>query len=220
MADLIPLFPLGTVLFPGAPLPLHIFEPRYRQLVADLLDLPEAERHFGVLAIQSGREVGADGVKALHEVGCLAQVVTIHPSPDGTFQVETIGTRRFRLLEVDHGAAYLRGTVDWMPEPAGEAAALVPLVTQRYTRYRSELAALRGAAIEPADLPDDPRLLSYVVAATVLADVSDRQRFLEQYDAAARLATESHWLHRETNLLRRLHAVPADRMLDVRFSTS
>lgn len=220
MPDRIALFPLGTVLLPGAPLPLHIFEERYRRLVADLLELPEDERHFGVIAIQSGREVGADGVKALHEVGCLAHVAATHPSPDGTFDLETIGTRRFRLLAVDSGAAYLRAEVEWLPEPAGEAGALVPIVQERYTRYRNELAGLRGATIEPPELPDDPRLLSYVVAATVLADLRERQSFLEQYDAAARLAVESRWLHREATLLRLIHAVPADRMLDIRFSTS
>jgi Lon protease-like protein len=220
MADLIALFPLGTVLFPGAPLPLRVFEERYRRLVADLLELPEDERHFGVVAIQSGREVGADGIKALHEVGCLAHVVATHPSADGTFELETIGTRRFRLLEVDEGAAYLRGSVEWLPEPAGDAETLVPIVQERYTRYRRELAALRGATVEAPDLPDDPRLLSYVVAATVLADVRDRQGFLEQYDAAARLTVESRWLHREATLLRLTHAVPADRMLEIRFSTS
>jgi Lon protease-like protein len=220
MADLIALFPLGTVLFPGAPLPLRVFEERYRRLVADLLELPEDERHFGVVAIQSGREVGADGIKALHEVGCLAHVVATHPSADGTFELETIGTRRFRLLEVDEGAAYLRGSVEWLPEPAGDAETLVPIVQERYTRYRRELAALRGATVEAPDLPDDPRLLSYVVAATVLADVRDRQGFLEQHDAAARLTVESRWLHREATLLRLTHAVPADRMLEIRFSTS
>ena len=96
----------------------------------------------------------------------------------------------------------------------------MPLVQARYTRYRGELAALRGATIDPPVLPDDPRLLSYVVAATVLADLRDRQGFLEQYDAAARLAVESHWLNREATLLRLIHAVPADRMLDIRFSTN
>ena len=220
MADLIPLFPLGTVLLPGAPLPLRIFEERYRRLVADLLELSEDDRHFGVVAIQSGREVGVGGVKSLHEVGCLAHVVATHPSADGTFELETIGTRRFRLLEVDEGAAYLRGKVEWLPEPSGDAEALVPVVQERYTRYRGALAALRGTTIEAPDLPEDPRLLSYVVAATVLADLRDRQGFLEQYDAAARLAVESRWLHRETTLLRMTHAVPADRMLDIRFSTS
>jgi uncharacterized protein len=220
VSELIPLFPLGTVLLPGAPLPLYIFEDRYRRLVADLLEVPTDERHFGVVAIQAGREVGVDGVKALHEVGCLAQVAAMQANPDGTYQLEAIGSRRFRLLDVDDGAAYLRGEVEWLPEPAGDADNLVPLVRERYTRYREELARLRDATIEPPELPDDPRLLSYVVAATVLADLSDRQSFLEQYDAAARLAVESRWLHREATLLRLIHAVPADRMLDVRFSTS
>ncbi|MGN6474331.1 MAG: LON peptidase substrate-binding domain-containing protein [Mycobacteriales bacterium] len=220
MADLIPLFPLGTVLLPGAPLPLYIFEERYRRLVADLLELMPDDRHFGVIAIQAGREVGEDGVKALHEVGCLAQVTAMQANPDGTYQLESIGTRRFRLLEIDEGAPYLRGEVEWLPEPAGDAGELVPVVRERYTRYREELARLRDATIDPPDLPDDARLLSYVVAATVLADLRDRQSFLEQYDAAARLAVESRWLHREATLLRQIHAVPADRMLDIRFSTS
>lgn len=220
MAELIPLFPLGTVLLPGAPLPLYVFEERYRQLVADLLELPPGDRHFGVIAIQAGREVGEDGVQALHEVGCLAQVVAMQANPDGTYQLESIGTRRFRLLEIGEGAPYLRGEVEWLPEPAGEATPLVPVVRERYIRYREELARLRDATIDPPDLPDDARLLSYVVAATVLADLRDRQSFLEQYDAAARLAVESRWLHREATLLRRIHAVPADRMLDIRFSTS
>jgi Lon protease-like protein len=218
VAALIPLFPLGTVLLPGAPLPLHIFEERYRRLVADLLTLPADEREFGVIAIQAGREVGVDGVTALHEIGCVAQVATTRPSPDGTYELETIGTRRFRLLEVDQGAPYLRGNVEWLPEPAGEATELVPVVTERYIRYRAELARMHGADIAPPELPGDPRLLSYLVAATVIASIGDRQGFLEQYDAAARLALESRWLVREAAILRRLSAIPADRRFDVPFS--
>src|SRR5690242_1806239 len=155
MAELIPLFPLGTVLLPGAPLPLYIFEERYRRLVADLLELPPEERHFGVIAIQAGREVGEDGVKALHEVGCLAHVAAMQANPDGTYQLEAIGTRRFRLVAMDDAAAYFRGEVEWLPEPAGDAGKLVPLVRERYLRYCEELAGLRGATIEPPDLPDD-----------------------------------------------------------------
>jgi Lon protease-like protein len=218
MSALIPLFPLGTVLLPGAPLPLHIFEERYRRLVADLLSMPPEDRKFGVIAIQVGREVGSDGVAALHEIGCVAQVATTRSGDDGTYELETIGTRRFRLLEVDQGAAYLRGNVEWLPEPAGQAAELVPVVAERYVRYRAELARMHGADLEPPELPRDPRLLSYLVAATVIADLRDRQGFLEQYDAAARLAAESRWLLREASLLRRLSAVPADRRFDVPFS--
>jgi hypothetical protein len=218
MGPLIPLFPLGTVLLPGAPLPLHIFEERYRLLVTDLLELEPKDRQFGVIAIQSGREVGADGVAALHEVGCVAQVATAKPSPDGTYELETIGTRRFRLLEIDDSAPYLRGSVEWLPEPAGDTERLMPVVAERYISYRAELARMHGAVLDPPELPGDPRLLSYLVAATVIASVGDRQDFLEQYDAAARLALESKWLFREAGLLRQLSAVPADRRFDVPFS--
>ncbi|HEY7880701.1 MAG TPA: LON peptidase substrate-binding domain-containing protein, partial [Streptosporangiaceae bacterium] len=71
MSETIPLFPLGTVLYPALLLPLHIFEDRYRQLVGDLLEGPEPRR-FGVIAIRRGRETGIDGVSALYEVGCAA----------------------------------------------------------------------------------------------------------------------------------------------------
>ncbi len=214
-SPLIPLFPLGTVLVPGAPLPLHIFEERYRRLMADLLALAPADRQFGVVAIRAGHEVGTDGVRALHEVGCMALIVSSQAAPDGSYDLDSIGTARFRLLSLDSELPYLRGTVDWLPEPAGDSAALVPLVCERYAAYRLALGALRGTTLELPELPSDPRLLSYLVAATVIADLSDRQSFLAEYDAAARLAAESRWLFREAALLRELSAVPAGRMLDV-----
>jgi Lon protease-like protein len=71
MSQTLPLFPLGTVLYPGLVLPLHIFEERYRQLVRDLLEGPEPQE-FGVIAIRKGRETGVDGVSALYEIGCAA----------------------------------------------------------------------------------------------------------------------------------------------------
>ena len=80
MSELLPLFPLSTVLFPGMRLPLHIFEERYRLLVAYLRDHPEPRR-FGVIGIRKGREVGAAGVTALHEVGCVTTVRQITPPP-------------------------------------------------------------------------------------------------------------------------------------------
>ena len=71
MSERLRLFPLGTVLFPGMVLPLHIFEDRYRQMVHELLDSPEPRR-FGVIAIRKGRETGIEGVSSLYEVGCTA----------------------------------------------------------------------------------------------------------------------------------------------------
>jgi uncharacterized protein len=212
---MIPLFPLGTVLFPGAPLALHIFEDRYRTMMADLLTLPEAEQRFGVITIRSGREVGIDGVQALHDVGCMAVMTTVQQSPDGTFDLEAVGSARFRVISLDSERPYLRATVEWLPEPTGDIGALGEIVMERYASYRKALGGLRGLTFEVPELPSDARLLSYLVAATVIAETPDRQQFLAQYDAAGRLAAEARWLALEARLLRELSAVPAGRLLDV-----
>src|SRR3954471_6672549 len=88
----LPLFPLGTVLFPGVPLPLHIFEERYRLLVRDLMAIPEGQpRRFGVVAIREGREVGADGVRALYSVGCTAELRQVQQYSDRRFYIVSGG---------------------------------------------------------------------------------------------------------------------------------
>jgi Lon protease-like protein len=214
-SSMIPLFPLGTVLFPGAPLALHIFEDRYRTLMADLLGLPEDQRRFGVIAIRSGREVGIDGVRALHDVGCMAVLTAVESAPDGTYDLEAVGSARFRVISLDTERPYLRATVEWLPELAGEVGALHDIVMERYADYRSALGGLRGVSFEIPALPTDARLLSYLVAATVIAETPDRQRFLAEFDAAGRLAIEARWLSLEAVLLRELSSVPAGRLLDV-----
>ena len=85
MGVMLPLFPLGAVLYPGMLLPLHIFEERYRQLVRDLLDGPEPRR-FGVIAIRKGRETGIDGVHSLYEIGCTATLRRVDQRDDGRFE--------------------------------------------------------------------------------------------------------------------------------------
>lgn len=214
-SQLIPLFPLGAVLFPGSPLALHIFEARYRALMADLLDLPIGERRFGVITIRSGREVGVHGVRALHDVGCMAVITAIKQAPDGTYDLESVGSTRFRIISLDSDRPYLCGTVEWLSEPAGDIGKLAEIVTQRYADYRRALGGLRGINLEVATLPSDARLLSYLVAATVIAETRDRQRFLAEHDAAGRLAAEARWLSLEVTLMRELSAVPAGRMIDV-----
>jgi hypothetical protein len=132
VGDLIPLFPLGTPLFPGIVLPLQVFEARYRALVRDLLALPEGvQRRFGVVAIRQGWEVErVSPAEALFDVGCTAEVQAVRPQPDGTFGVVTVGGDRFRLLDVvlgDRGGEdppYLRAEVEWLAEEeAAEEAA-------------------------------------------------------------------------------------------------
>jgi Lon protease-like protein len=129
MGELIPLFPLGTPLFPGVVLPLQIFEPRYRRLMHDLLALPEAgdRRFFGVVAIRQGWEVEHIApAEALYDIGCTARVQAVRPQPDGGFRIVTIGGERFRLLDLVVGddPPYLRAEVEWLAEEemAEEAA--------------------------------------------------------------------------------------------------
>jgi uncharacterized protein len=129
MGELIPLFPLATPLFPGVVLPLNIFEPRYRRLVHDLLDLPEdnERRFFGVVAIRQGWEVERIApAAALYDVGCTARLQLVRPQPDGGFRVVSVGGERFRLLDVVVGddPPYLQGEVEWLAdEEAAEEAA-------------------------------------------------------------------------------------------------
>jgi Lon protease-like protein len=129
MGEMIPLFPLGTPLFPGVVLPLQIFEPRYRRLMHDLLALPEAgdRRFFGVVAIRQGWEVEQIApAEALYDIGCTARVQAVRPQSDGGFRIVTVGGERFRLLDVVVGddPPYLQAEVEWLVEEemAEEAA--------------------------------------------------------------------------------------------------
>ncbi|WP_019877635.1 LON peptidase substrate-binding domain-containing protein [Sporichthya polymorpha] len=214
----LPLFPLGTVLYPGLLLPLHIFEERYRVLVAALTggldgELPEAGApEFGVIAIRSGREVGADGVAELHEIGCVAQIRRVDALADGRFDLVTTGTRRFRLLKVDeHAAPYLTGEVEYLPEEAGDSSAevLARSVAGHFAAYRDQLLTLQGQAPRVrGPLPPDPIVLSYLVAAAMVLDRSDKQVLLEAPDAAARLRAEVALLRRERVMLAHLPSLP------------
>src|SRR5947209_13117302 len=129
MGELIPLFPLGTPLFPGIVLPLQIFEPRYRRLVAELSALPadSPRRVFGVVAIRQGWEVERVApTEALYDVGCTARLQSVRPRPDGGSRIVTVGAERFRLLDVvvSEDPPYLQGEVEWLAEEeAAEDAA-------------------------------------------------------------------------------------------------
>jgi Lon protease-like protein len=211
MREKLPLFPLGTVLYPGLLLPLHIFEERYRQLMRDLLERPQPRR-FGVIAIRKGRETGVDGVSALYEVGCLATVRQVVQHTDGTFDIVVVGASRFRLQALDDSWAYLRGLVELLPEQTGDeavAAHAVPAVQRAFRGYLTALDA-RGLTQEgPDELPEEPGLLSYLVAATMVIDLPNRQALLAEPDHGQRLEAERKLLSRETAMLRALTSTPA-----------
>src|SRR5487761_909766 len=216
MSQRLPLFPLGTVLYPGLQLPLHIFEERYRELVRDLLAGPEP-RQFGVAAIRKGRETGVDGVSALYEIGCTATVRQVREHEDGRFDLVTAGTQRFRLSSLDHSRPYLQGEVDLLAEDnRGDAAAEAAAAAVRRA-FRDYLVVLAtwgtGEAVIP-ELPDDPAALSYLVAASVIVDLPDRQALLAEPDALRRLEAERALLARETGMLRTFTSAPAPGLRD------
>jgi uncharacterized protein len=211
MSETLPLFPLGTVLYPGFLLPLHIFEERYRQLVGDLLDGPEPRR-FGVIAIREGRETGVDGVTAVYEIGCTATLRQVREHEDGRFDLITVGTHRFRLGPLDDTRPYLQGEVEVLPDDTGDPATaeLAARAVQRAFRAYLDALARRGAAqLSVPDLPDEPVALSYLVAATMIVDLPSKQALLAEPDALRRLTAEHMLLARETTMLRSLTSTPA-----------
>ncbi|TDC65197.1 peptidase S16 [Micromonospora sp. KC207] len=220
MTARLPVFPLGTVLFPGLVLPLHIFEERYRALVRHLVGLPEgAPREFGVVAIRAGWEVapGAPGRPVpgvgdvtLHEVGCTAELRQVTELSDGGYDIVTVGRRRFRIADLDVGAEpYLTAEVEWLPEPDGPDESADLLAARVISVFRQYLGLIRPGPEDISEqLPEDPTVLSHLVAATAMLTVDDRQRLLAVDDTAARLRAELRLLNREVALLRQVRAVP------------
>ncbi len=207
----LPLFPLGTVLFPGLVLPLHVFEERYRALVRHLVGLPDGTpREFGVVAIQRGWEVDqhAGAALTLHEIGCVAQVRQVTEHPDGRFDLTTVGTRRFAIRDIDaESRPYLVAEVDWLEESAGrpgEADRLMPTVLDLFQRY---LRLIRPAQLGE-QVPEDPTVLSHLIAATAALPLAERQSLLAAPDTVTRLRSERAILGREVALLGRVRAVP------------
>lgn len=229
----IPLFPLHVVLVPGAPLPLHVFEARYRALLADCL---ASRTPFGVVCLSAGREAGSAGV-AFAAVGTLAEIREVARYPDGRADLVTIGTRRFRLSDVvADRKPYLVGIGELLDEPLGDpqrAARLAARVRSRFVRYLELLQPDDGAeepgpggaddaeppaatVAVPADLRarieevaeriaprDNPTLLGHVVAGLLQVELPRRQRLLEAATTEERLADIDGLLARETALLAR-----------------
>lgn len=230
----LPLFPLNSVLFPGLVLPLNVFEERYRAMMRDLLKTPDEEqRLFAVVAIRDGLEVapsspglpdptsqpeqgpaagfGDDPLGAFHTVGCVADAATIRERADGGFEVLATGTSRVRLHSIDTSGAFLTAEVEELPEdPGEEAGALAAGVLRAFRSYQKRLAGARERSLSTgAELPDDPSVVSYLVAAAAVLDTPTKQRLLEAPDTASRLHEELKLLRAETAIIRNLPSLPA-----------
>ena len=202
----VPLFPLGTVLVPGAALPLQVFEPRYLELLSDLVNSLEV-REFGVVAIRQGHEVGPDSVHDLHEVGCLARLTNAAPVGDGRYLVLSTGIQRFHLeaLVPGAGTAYLMGEVTMLEENTGDVEEVAGLAA-RLRQALHEYAHTVGAD-EPT-WPSDAADLSYAVGGAVGLDLGERQQLLAADDTETRLRLGLQLVRRERQLAAMLGVVP------------
>jgi Lon protease-like protein len=229
----LPLFPLNAVLFPGLVLPLNVFEERYRAMMRALLDIDDSEpRRFAVVAIRDGHEVaptapgmpdptalpekgpaagfGPDPLKSFHPVACVADAASIRQRGDGSYEVMVTGTTRVRLLSVDAGGPFLTAETEELPEkPGDEAEALAEGVLRAFRAYQKRLAGARERSLTTTELPDDPSVVSYLVAAAAQVDIPTKQRLLEAPDTTARLREELALLRAETAVLRHLPSLPA-----------
>jgi len=198
----LPLFPLGTVLFPHMPLALHIFEERYRAMMRDCCDNGTT---FGVVGIRDGAEVG--GSATPFDVGTLAQQHDVEELPDGRYNLLVVGASRFRIESLSHTKLYLTGQVTYLEDTATRAtdASLVASVRAALRAYLTTLHG-EGDARAGVEVPDEPELLSYIVAASLQVETARRQTLLEIDDVDARLRACLTVLHREAVLLERMLA--------------
>jgi Lon protease-like protein len=204
VGDVIPVFPLSHVLLPGMPLPLHIFEPRYRQLLVDISTGP-GTASFGIVSLTRGSEVGTNGVDQEPEfagIGTVAEVLEVQPYDDGATDLLTVGSRRFRINELVPGKPYLRADVDYFEERDGPLPPrLCAAVTELESEHAELIYELTGRRSEET-LPNDPNQLSYRLAAQLPLTPQDRQSLLEVPTTAERLAHTADLLRREIALLR------------------
>ncbi|WP_406380890.1 LON peptidase substrate-binding domain-containing protein [Streptomyces sp. NBC_01618] len=231
----LPLFPLNAVLFPGLVLPLNVFEERYRAMMRELLKTDDDKpRRFAVVAIRDGHEIaptaagmpdptstpvergpadgfGPDPIQTFHRVGCIADAAKIRERPDGSFEVLATGTTRAKLLSVDASGPYLTAELDELEEePGEEAGALAEGVLRAFRSYQKRLAgASERSLMTGANLPDDPSVVSYLVAAAAVLDIPSKQRLLQAPDTATRLREELTLLRSETAVIRHLPSLPA-----------
>jgi Lon protease-like protein len=196
------MFPLGTVLFPHAVLPLHVFEDRYKALVETCL---QGDGRFGVVLIERGYEVGGGDTRV--GVGTIARIVEAARGPDGRFLLATVGTERLRVRRWLDDDPYPRAEVDVLSEPKlrdRDAAAVAVLgVQRRLVRVLALSAELgdRAAPVDAAALDPDPVQASYEAAALAPVGSFDAQRLLELDDPLERLLAIESLLQDAAELL-------------------
>jgi len=209
-AQWLPLFPLNVVLFPHMPLPLHVFEPRYRQMIAECL---EEGHSFGVVAIREGAETGP---ATPHDIGTLAKIIRIDRLEDGRMNLLVSGASRFEIVRTASDRPYLRGEVRIIPESGDDldaTARLTETTALTFRHYSNLLRELVGQPAEESEPPMEPELLSYLIGAALNLQVPEKQSLLAQRRTDDRLRLELRILRKEIALLKQMlaHAASAEK---------
>ncbi len=201
----LPLFPLNTVLFPRMALPLHIFEPRYLEMIQRCVN---EDIGFGVALIKSGEEVGETAEP--YSVGTIARILEAKRTPDGQINLVTMGVVRFRILQTyteEH--PYLSGDIERWEDDMGDLKALTRatrVAHQIFKEYVTDLMELSGTGPSSSQkiAPDDPQILSYAIAVNLQVSNEEKQALLEMDSVEARLRHEITLLERERDYIKRL----------------
>jgi len=196
------LFPLNTVLFPGAVLNLHVFEPRYRQMISECLERNEA---FGVVLIRDGLEAGDPAVLP-HSIGTTAEICDVTPLPAGRYYISTTGRRRFRIVRVVSREPYLLVEAEYLEDARSNEPEVVRLsdeVRERFLEYVRLLVEFSGAEAD-VDVPSDPVDASFLIGDALQVADTMKQRLLELSDTEQRLTVELGFLRRLLPQLRTL----------------
>ncbi len=198
----LPLFPLNVVLFPGMILPLHIFEHRYREMIARCIDekLP-----FGVVLVEKGQEIGESVTP--HTIGTVARIVRVERLDDGRMNITTVGAERFRVKQFHHTHSYLTGTVEHYPvinASTKSAEDLAHKVRPRIMEYVELLAKANDSKLQLDRLPEDPLTLTFLVGIALQVDNEYKQKLLALPGIPEMLAREQYLLSREILLLRHM----------------
>ena len=184
----LPLFPLNSVLFPGATLPLHIFEERYKLMIGRCL---QSGSPFGVLLIRSGNEVGE--ATDPFEVGTTARIVRVQPLDEGRMNLVCLGERRFRLLRKLRETPYLVGEVEPLDSTAIEGedvAELAETVGARFAEYYRLYLAVSNQWARQIGMPGGAAELANFVGSRLAVSLWTKQRLLEELSVRQRLDME------------------------------
>lgn len=209
MYDL-PLFPLNTVLFPGMPLALHIFEDRYKLMIGQCI---QERRPFGVVLIRQGAEA-LGPLAQPHSVGCSAQITQVQRLEQGRMNIAAIGRERFRIVQIQRDLPYLKGRVEPFPlaNEAGEAglAQAGRRLQPWLRRYMTELSQVEGVSMGTEKVPDDPVQMAYLAAGLLQISTEEKQRLLATEQAIDLLTEMRNLYRREVALVRALLDEPAE----------